>query len=84
MTKIPLTCPDVKLKNATSWKAIADLKRKPGTSTVLTFDGKVLTWGGRQDIEDTFDVDFLDKSEMTFDPHWRTGLRLYVKNFFEE
>ena len=84
MTKVPTACAEVKSKTASNWETIADLKRKPGTSAVLTFDGKVLAWGGQRDIEDTFGADFLEKSEMTFDPDWRSGSRLHIKNFLEE
>ena len=84
VTKVPTTCAEVKLKTASNWEAIADLKRKPETSAVLTFDGKVLAWGGRRNIEDTFGADFLKKSEMTFDPDWRAGSRPQIKNFLEE
>lgn len=84
MTRVPTTCARVELKTASSWDAIADLKRKPETSAVLTFDGSVLAWGGPEDIESSFGADFLEKSEMTFDPDWRTGSRLHIKNFLEE
>lgn len=84
MTRVPTTCARVKLKNTSSWEAIADLKRKPETSAVLTFDGNVLAWGGPEDIEDTFGADFLEKGEMTLDPDWRAGSRLHVKSFLEE
>ena len=84
VTKVPTTCAEVKLKTTSSWEAIADFKRQPETSAVLTFDGKVLAWGGRQDIEDTFGAEFLGKSEVTFDPDWRAGSRLHIKNFLEE
>ena len=84
ITKIPTTCANVKLNVAPSWKAISELKRKPETSAVLTFDGGVLAWGGVEDIENSFGAEFLEKSETTFDPDWRTGSRLHIKNFLEE
>ncbi len=84
MTRVPTTCARVKLKTASSWEAIADLKRKPETSAVLTFDGNILAWGGTEDIEDTFGADFLEKGEMTLDPDWRAGSRLHVKSFLEQ
>ena len=84
MTQVPTTCAKVKLKSTTSWDVITELKRKPETSAVLTFDGDVMAWGGPDDIEDSFGTDFLDQSEMTFDPDWRTGSRLHIKNFLEE
>lgn len=84
ITRIPTTCANVKLNAALSWEAITDLKRKPETSAVLTFDGSVLAWGRSEDIENSFGADFLEKSEMTFDPDWRTGSRHHIKNFLEE
>ncbi|MCD1594469.1 MULTISPECIES: SIR2 family protein [Thalassospira] len=84
MIQVPTTCTKVKLKSATSWEAIAELKRKPETGAVLTFDGDVMAWGKPDDIKDSFGTDFLDQSEMTFDPDWRTGSRLHIKNFLEE
>lgn len=84
MTKIPTICAKVSLKSATNWDAIAELKRKPETSAILTFDGNVLAWGGTTDIEDSFGTDFLKKEAIAFDPDWRTESRLHVKNFLEE
>jgi SIR2-like domain len=84
MTKVPTTCARVSLKRPTSWDEIADLKRKAETSAVVTFDGDVLAWGGPSDIENSFGADFLEKSVAEFDPDWRTGSRLHIKNFLEE
>jgi hypothetical protein len=84
MTKVPTACAKVRLKSSTSWDEIADLKRKPEASAVLTFDGDVLAWGGPSDIEDSFGTNFSDKEETAFDPDWRTGSRLHIKNFLEE
>ena len=84
MTSIPTKCARVILKTTPNWEAIADLKRQPETNAVLTFDGAVFAWGGPEDIENSFGAKFLEKNEVTFDPDWRIGSQLHIKNFLEE
>ena len=84
MTEVPATCARVDLTAPTSWDAIAELKRQPETTAVLTFDGEVMAWGAPGAIEDSFGSGFRSQEAMSFDPDWRNGSRLHVKNFLEE
>lgn len=84
MTEVPSSCARVDLTAPTSWDAIAELKRQPETSAILTYDGDVMAWGAPGSIDESFGSEFRSQEAMTFDPDWRTGSRLHVKNFLEE
>lgn len=84
MTEVPSTCAHVDLTAPTSWEAIAELKRKSETSAVLTYDREVMAWGAPGAIEQSFGSGFRSQEAMTFDPDWRNGSRLHIKNFLEE
>jgi hypothetical protein len=83
MTEVPATCARVRLKTPTNWDAITELKRKPETSAVLTYDGDVMAWGGPNQIEASFGTEFQAHEPIEFDPDWRIGSRLHIKNFLE-
>lgn len=84
ITKVPSTCARVDLKAPTNWDEIAELKRQPETSAVLTYDGEVMAWGASGAIEESFKFNFQSQEAISFDPGWRNGSRLHVKNFLEE
>jgi hypothetical protein len=84
ITEVPATCARVDLTAPTSWEAIAELKRRPETSAILTFEGQVMAWGAPSEIEKSFGSSFRSQEAMSFDPDWRSGSRLHIKNFLEE
>jgi hypothetical protein len=84
MTEVPSSCARVDLTAPTSWDEIAELKRQPQTSAVLTYDGEVMAWGAPGAIEESFGSGIRSQEAMSFDPDWRNGSRLHVKNFLEE
>lgn len=85
---LPMTrftaCAKVRLKSSTSWDEIADLKRKPEASAVLTFDG--MSWPGADQatLKTVSEPTFRIKRGDRIRSDWRTGSRLHIKNFLEE